>query len=260
LEKYDRQCGAAALSAKLVLLRHGQSIWNRADRFTGWTDVELTEQGVDEARRAGRLLKDAGIAFDIAFTSLLRRAIQTLWIVLAETELEWLPIVKDWHLNERHYGALQGLVKTDTAERVGQEIVFEMRRSYTAVPPALALDDPRHARFDRRYAGIDPAQLPAAESLKDTMDRVLLCWNDAIQPRLAAGQQVLIAAHGNSLRALIKHLDQVADEDVPAIYIPNGFPLVYTFHEDLTVEQRTYLGESKKLKAAIKMGRLRRPE
>jgi 2,3-bisphosphoglycerate-dependent phosphoglycerate mutase len=245
--------------AKLVLLRHGQSIWNRDDRFTGWTDVELTEAGEKEARHAGTLLREAGIPFDAAFTSLLKRAIQTLWIVLAEISLEWLPVVKDWRLNERHYGALQGLNKSELADQIGLETVFEWRRSHTGLPPALDPSDPRHPRYDRRYAGLDPDRLPSAESLADTLERVMPCWEGAIWPRLIAGEQVLVVAHGNSLRALIKYLDDIAEADVPDIYIPTGIPKVYTFNSSMEIIGREYLGDPEVVRAAVKAGRLRRP-
>jgi 2,3-bisphosphoglycerate-dependent phosphoglycerate mutase len=244
----------------LVLLRHGESIWNRENRFTGWTDVELTPQGIAEARQAGALLREAVIPFDIAFTSVLKRAIQTLWIVLMETGLEWLPVVRDWRLNERHYGALQGLNKAELAEQAGLETVFEWRRSYSGMPPALTLDDERHPRHDRRYAGLDPAHLPTTESLKDTLERVMPCWESAIHPRLQAGEQVLVVAHGNSLRALVKHLDGVPEADVPDIYLPTGIPRVYEFERDMRLISRSYLGDPKAVEAAIKAGRLRRPD
>jgi 2,3-bisphosphoglycerate-dependent phosphoglycerate mutase len=248
------------LTARLVLLRHGQSIWNRENRFTGWTDVELTEDGAAEARRAGRLLREAGIPLDIAFTSMLRRAIQTLWIALSETGLEWLPVMRNWRLNERHYGALQGLNKAEMADQVGHQTVFEWRRSFEAVPPPLSHDDPRHPRFDRRYAAVDPALLPAGESLKDTLERVMPCWEGAIRPHLQAGEQVLVVAHGNSLRALIKYLDGTAPVDVPDIYIPTGIPLVYSFDSKMNTDRKQYLGDPKMVEAAIETGRLPRPE
>jgi 2,3-bisphosphoglycerate-dependent phosphoglycerate mutase len=248
------------LTAQLVLLRHGQSIWNRDNRFTGWTDVELTEQGIAEARRAGRLLREAGVPLDIAFSSMLKRTIQTLWIVLSETGMEWLPVIKNWHLNERHYGALQGFNKAEMADQVGDSVVFEWRRSFLSVPPPLTFDDPRHPRFDRRYADIDPALLPAAESLKDTLERVMLCWEDAIWPELVLGKRVLVVAHGNSLRALIKYLDAVPEAQVPDIYIPTGIPLLYTFDSQMSLLDKQYLGDPKVVEAAIKEGRLRRPE
>jgi 2,3-bisphosphoglycerate-dependent phosphoglycerate mutase len=248
------------LTARLVLLRHGQSVWNRDNRFTGWTDVELTEEGVSEARRAGILLKRAGIPFDIAFTSMLKRAIRTLWVVLAEIEMEWLPVQVNWRLNERHYGALQGLNKAEMAAQLSQETVFELRRSFDAVPPPLALDDARHPRFDRRYAHVDPGLLPAAESLEDTLERVMPCWEAEIRPRLMAGEQVLVVAHGNSLRAMVKYLDGISEVDVPDIYLPTGIPLVYSFDSKMQLIHKDYLGNPKIVEAAIETGRLPRPE
>lgn len=222
-----------AFHHQLALLRHGQSPWNAQDCFTGWTDVGLSEQGRWEARRAGAVLTAAGFTFDLAFTSVLRRAIYSLWLVLEAMQLEWLPVVKDWRLNERHYGTLQGLNKAETALRLGRRRVFEWRRSYRGRPPQLEWDDARHPRFDRRYAGLPPRVLPAGESLADTVQRLLPCWQERIAPAIRSGQRVLIVAHGNSLRALVAYLDQVPEPDVPAIVIPTGVPIVYELDERL---------------------------
>ncbi len=235
----------------LVLLRHGQSEWNQQNRFTGWMDIDLTAQGIAEGRRAGQFLREAGLSFDFAYTSLLKRAIRTLWVVLDELDLLWLPVEKTWRLNERHYGALQGLDKAEMVDRYGKEQVFLWRRSYSVQPPALAPDDPRHPRFDPRYAQVDLAVLPATESLEDTLRRVLPCWQGEILPRLRAGQRVLVVAHGNSLRALIKYLDGIADEDVPGLSIPTGIPMVYELDEQQKPLKRTYIGDAEAVRAAV---------
>jgi 2,3-bisphosphoglycerate-dependent phosphoglycerate mutase len=228
---------------KLVLIRHGESTWNLDNRFTGWTDVPLTPTGVAQARQAGRLLKEAGFEFDIAYTSVLQRAIWTLWHALDEMDRTWLPEVKDWRLNERHYGALQGLNKAEVAEHYGDEQVHVWRRSYVVQPPALNASDPRHPRFDPRYRHLPAERLPAAESLADTLVRVLELWHDAILPELQSGKTLLVAAHGNSLRALVKHLDNIADDEIAALNIPTGVPLVYEFDDQLRVLARYYLSE-----------------
>src|SRR5512135_1309596 len=200
---------------KLVLLRHGESTWNRENLFTGWTDVDLSEKGVEEAGEAGRILKEQGFVFDIAFTSVLKRAIRTLWIVMDEMDLMWIPVIRDWRLNERHYGALQGLNKAQTAEKFGEKQVKIWRRSYDVPPPALELNDERHPRFDPRYASLTPEQLPATESLKITLERVLPYWHATLASVIQSGKRVLIAAHGNSMRALVKYLDKISDEEIP---------------------------------------------
>ena len=229
------------MAGKLVLCRHGQSDWNLKNLFTGWTDVDLTEQGVAEAKAAGRLLNDLEYDFDIAYTSVLTRAIRTLWIMLDEMDLMWIPVVRDWRLNERHYGALQGLNKAETAAKYGDEQVHIWRRSYDIPPPPLDADDERHPSHDRRYAGIDG--LPATESLKTTLDRVRPFWEEYVAPDLAAGRNVLIAAHGNSLRALVKMLDEVSDEDITGFNIPTGIPLSYVLDDELKPVSREFLGD-----------------
>jgi 2,3-bisphosphoglycerate-dependent phosphoglycerate mutase len=229
---------------KLVLLRHGQSTWNLENRFTGWTDVGLTDQGRAEAVSAGQLLKKDGYPFDIAYTSVLRRAIQTLWIVLEEMTLEWIPVVNAWELNERHYGALQGLNKAEMAQRFGEAQVKLWRRSYDVPPPALELSDERHPRFDPRYAALRPDQLPATESLKITLERVLPYWHSTLAPVVKSGKRVLVSAHGNSLRAMVKYLDGISDEAIPELNIPTGIPLVYELDEDLRPLQHYYLGDA----------------
>lgn len=226
---------------KLVLCRHGQSIWNLENLFTGWTDVDLTPQGVEEARSAGRQLRDLGIHFDVAYTSVLKRAIRTLWLIMDEMDLMWIPVARDWRLNERHYGALQGLNKAQTAAQHGEEQVHIWRRSYDIAPPPLEAEDPRHPRFDRRYAGI--AELPATESLKDTLARVTPCWQEHIAPRLRAGQHVLVAAHGNSLRALVKMLDDISDDEITGLNIPTGVPLLYDLDAELRPRSREFVGD-----------------
>ena len=228
---------------KLVLLRHGQSAWNLENRFTGWTDVGLTEQGRAEAHLAGKLLKEGGYVFDIAFTSVLKRAVHTLWIALEEMELEWIPVINAWQLNERHYGALQGLSKSEIAEKYGEAQVKIWRRSYDVPPPALHWDDPRHPRFDPRYASLAPEQLPAAESLKITLERVMPYWHSTIAPTVQSGKRALISAHGNSIRAMVKYLDQISDEDIPELNIPTGIPLVYELNDNLKPVQHYYLGD-----------------
>ncbi len=229
---------------KLVLVRHGQSTWNLENRFTGWTDVDLTEQGVAEARAAGVLLRDEGYQFDVAFTSVLRRAIKTLNIVQEEMDLEWIPVTRAWQLNERHYGSLQGLNKTETAEKFGEAQVKIWRRSYDVPPPALELNDERHPRLDRRYAALTPDQLPASESLKSTLERVLPYWHAELAPAIRAGKNVLVAAHGNSIRALVKYLDNVSDAEITELNIPTGIPLVYELDENLKPHKHYYLGNA----------------
>jgi 2,3-bisphosphoglycerate-dependent phosphoglycerate mutase len=227
----------------LVLLRHGESVWNKENRFTGWTDVDLSETGRLEAQNAGRLMKAEGLAFDIAYTSVLKRAIRTCWIALDELDLLWIPVPRSWRLNERHYGALQGLNKAETAAKHGDEQVHIWRRSYDIPPPALTRDDPRHPGQDPRYAALSPAELPLTESLKDTVARFLPYWEETIAPAIRGGQRVLIAAHGNSLRALVKYLDRISDEEIVELNIPTGVPLVYELDGDLNAVSRRYLGE-----------------
>jgi 2,3-bisphosphoglycerate-dependent phosphoglycerate mutase len=228
---------------KLVLLRHGESTWNLENRFTGWTDVDLTEQGVREAHQAGRLLKEGGYVFDLAHTSVLKRAIRTLWIALDEMDLMWIPVYRSWRLNERHYGALQGLNKRDTAEKYGMEQVHLWRRSYDIPPPELEETDSRFPGRDPRYAGLKGADLPRSESLKDTLERVLPYWHEAIVPDLKAGRRVLIAAHGNSIRALVKYLDDIPETVITELNIPTGIPLVYELDEELRAVNHYYLGD-----------------
>jgi len=228
----------------LVLVRHGESTWNLENRFTGWTDVGLTDTGVKQAQEAGRLLKEAGFDFDIGYTSVLQRAIWTLWHTLDQMGRTWLPVVKDWRLNERHYGALQGLNKADMARQYGDEQVLIWRRSYDTPPPPLQADDPRSERGDRRYAQLKPEQIPLTECLKDTVARVLPCWNDTLAPALRANQRVLVAAHGNSMRALVKYLDGIGDADIVGLNIPNGIPLVYELDAALRPTARRYLGDA----------------
>jgi 2,3-bisphosphoglycerate-dependent phosphoglycerate mutase len=236
---------------KLVLLRHGESAWNRENRFTGWTDVDLTDRGRDEARRAGQLMKEAGLDFDVAHTSVLRRAIRTLWIALDAMDRVWVPVSKSWRLNERHYGALQGLDKTETAAKFGDEQVKIWRRSYDIPPPALTRDDERHPGNDPRYAALSPAELPLTECLKDTVARFLPYWNESIAPQVKAGKRVIIAAHGNSLRALVKYLDQISDRDIIDLNIPTGVPLVYDLDPSLKPLGHRYLGDADAVAAAV---------
>ena len=228
---------------KLVLLRHGESTWNKENRFTGWTDVDLTARGVDEARAAGRLLKEGGYVFDVAYTSVLKRAIRTLWIALDVLDLMWIPVTNNWRLNERHYGALQGLNKAETAAKHGEAQTKIWRRSYDIPPPALARDDPRHPSHDPRYASLEAGELPLTESLKDTVARFLPYWHDTIAPTIRAGKRVLIAAHGNSLRALMKYLDNIPESEIVELNIPTGIPLVYELDDDLKPIRHYYLGD-----------------
>ena len=227
----------------LVLLRHGESVWNRENRFTGWTDVDLSEKGVEEAAAASRLLKEGGYVFDVAHTSVLKRAIRTLWMVQDGLDLMWIPVNRSWRLNERHYGALQGLNKAEMAEKYGEAQVLTWRRSYDVPPPALDTSDPRHPLHEAKYRGMDPALLPSRETLKDTVARFLPLWNETIAPDIRAGRRVLIAAHGNSLRALVKHLDGVSEEAIVGLNIPTGVPLVYELDEDLRPLRHFYLGD-----------------
>ncbi|MBU0492542.1 MAG: 2,3-diphosphoglycerate-dependent phosphoglycerate mutase [Chloroflexi bacterium] len=225
----------------LVLLRHGESEWNRANRFTGWTDVELDDQGLAEAHQAGQTLREQGYVFDVAFTSVLKRAIRTLWIVLDELDQMWIPIHRSWRLNERHYGALQGLNKAESATRFGDQVVHLWRRSYGVRPPALSRDDPRYPGHDRRYEDLPESDIPLTESLQDTVHRFLPYWRDTIAPTIAQDRRVLIVAHGNSLRALVKYLDDLSDEAIIELNIPTGIPLVYELDSELKPEQRFYL-------------------
>jgi len=236
---------------KLVLMRHGESQWNLENRFTGWTDVDLTQTGREQARQAGELLRANGYEFDLAFSSVLKRAIRTLWITLDAMDAMHTPIGLSWRLNERHYGALQGLNKAETAARYGEEQVLLWRRAYDIAPEPLALDDPRHPRFDSRYQRIPVDQLPATECLRDTVARVVPFWNDSIAPAIRADRRVLISAHGNSLRALIKHLDGVSDEDIVGLNIPTGQPLVYELDDELRPLRRQYLGDAAQIEAAM---------
>ena len=236
------------MPGKLILCRHGQSEWNLKNLFTGWTDVDLTEKGVAEAKAAGKLLTDSGFDFDVAYTSVLKRAIRTLWFMLEEMDRVWLPVHRDWRLNERHYGALQGLNKAETAEKYGDEQVHIWRRSYDITPPALDQDDERHPRFDRRYAGIDV--LPETESLALTLLRVAEIWQARIAPDLKSGKNVLIAAHGNSLRALVKMLDGVSEQDITGFNIPTGVPIEYRLNDDLSPISREFLGDADAIAAA----------
>ena len=229
---------------KLVLIRHGESTWNLENRFTGWTDVDLTPTGVSQASAAGKLLKAEGWDFDLCYTSVLKRAIRTLWLALDEMDRTWLPVVKDMRLNERHYGALQGLNKADMAKQFGDEQVLIWRRSYDTPPPALEATDPRSERSDRRYAEVKPDAVPLTECLKDTVARVLPAWNDSIAPSIKSGKRVLIAAHGNSIRALIKYLDGISDSDIVNLNIPNGIPLVYELDANLKPIRHYYLGDA----------------
>ncbi|MFW5775116.1 MAG: 2,3-diphosphoglycerate-dependent phosphoglycerate mutase [Chitinivibrionales bacterium] len=236
---------------KLVLIRHGESTWNKANRFTGWTDVDLSERGVAEARAAGEFLRKEGFEFDIAFTSVLKRAIRTLWIVMDELDQMWIPVIRSWRLNERHYGALQGLNKAEMTEKHGKEQVHIWRRSYDIQPPELSPDDERFPGHERKYADLDRALLPTTESLKDTVNRFVPYWEQTIQPVIRSGKKVLIAAHGNSLRALVKYLGNISDEEIPGLNIPTGVPLVYELDDELKPISHYYLGDAESIQAAI---------
>ena len=248
---------------KLVLLRHGESGWNRENRFTGWTDVDLSDSGVEEARAAGRLLKSGGYSFELAYTSVLRRAIRTLWLALDELDQLWIPVDKSWRLNERHYGALQGLNKAETAAKFGEAQVLAWRRSYDTPPPALERGDPRSPGGDPRYAGLRAAELPLTECLKDTVARVLPFWNASMAPAVRAGRRIIVVAHGNSLRALIKHLDRVSDAEIVGLNVPTGVPLVYELDADLEPVKHYYLGEpgeiARRIAAVAGQGKAKAP-
>lgn len=244
---------------KLVLIRHGESVWNKENLFTGWTDVDLSEQGIQEAKKGGELLKEERYTFDIAYTSVLKRAIRTLWIVLDELDLMWIPIERSWRLNERHYGALQGLNKAETAAKYGDEQVHIWRRSYDIQPPALEKNDDRYPGKDPRYKNLSDTELPLTECLKDTVNRFLPFWHNTIEPTIKSGKKVLIAAHGNSLRALVKYLDNIPDEEIVGLNIPTGVPLVYELNENLKPIKHYYLGDTaeieRKAKAVANQGK-----
>ena len=229
---------------KLVLIRHGESTWNLENRFTGWTDVDLTDTGVEQAKNAGRLLKAEGYEFDVAYTSVLKRAIRTLWLALDEMDRTWLPVLKSWRLNERHYGGLQGLNKADMAKQYGDAQVLVWRRSYDTPPPALEATDPRSERSDPRYAKLNPEDVPLTECLKDTVARVMPFWNESMAPAIKAGKRIVVAAHGNSIRALVKYLDGISDTDIVNLNIPNGIPLVYELDAELKPIRSYYLGDA----------------
>lgn len=235
----------------VVLLRHGESVWNKENLFTGWTDVDLSEKGKEEARESGRVLKKEGYTFDVAYTSVLKRAIRTLWYVLDEMDLMWIPVYRDWRLNERHYGALQGLNKAETAKKYGEDQVKVWRRSYDIRPPALEQSDPRCPVYDRRYAGLRKDQIPLTECLKDTVGRFLPAWQEVIAPVVRSGKRVLLTAHGNSLRALVKYLDNIPDADIVELNIPTGMPLVYELDQSLKPIRHFYLGDPERVKAAM---------
>lgn len=235
---------------KIVLVRHGESVWNKKNLFTGWTDVDLSAQGRQEARAAGKLLREEGFEFDLVYTSVLKRAIRTLWFVLDQLDQMWLPVHRHWRLNERHYGALQGLNKAKTAAKYGEEQVKIWRRAYDIPPPPLSGDDPRNAAFDRRYATLDRNEIPLTESLKDTVARFVPYWQETIAPQVTAGKRVLIVAHGNSLRALVKHLDCISDKDIVNLNIPTGMPLVYELNADLVPLKNYYLGDPEAIRKA----------
>ncbi|HVN55528.1 MAG TPA: 2,3-diphosphoglycerate-dependent phosphoglycerate mutase [Anaerolineaceae bacterium] len=236
---------------KIVLLRHGESTWNQENRYTGWTDVDLSDKGKEEAQQAAVLLRDGGYTFNLAYTSVLKRAIRTLWYVLDGMDLMWIPVINSWRLNERHYGALQGLNKAETAKEFGEEQVHIWRRSYDVQPPALTPDDPRFPGHDPRYQDVSEEDLPLTECLKDTVARFLPYWNDTIVPSVKAGKQVVIVAHGNSLRALVKHLDNISDQDIVGLNIPTGVPLVYELDEEMRPIRHYYLGDQAEVEKAM---------
>ncbi len=236
---------------KLVLLRHGESTWNKENRFTGWTDVDLSEQGMNEAKKAGGILKEQGYTFDIAYTSVLKRAIRTLWIVMDEMDLMWIPVYRSWRLNERHYGALQGLNKSETAAKFGEKQVLIWRRSYDIQPPPLTKNDERYPGSDPRYKDLSPAEIPLTESLKDTVGRVLPYWHKVLSPILNSGKKVIISAHGNSLRALVKYLDNISDSEIVSMNIPTGIPLIYELDDNLKPLKHYYLGNPEEIQKAI---------
>ena len=237
---------------KVVLLRHGESTWNKENRFTGWTDVDLSEKGVTEAKKAGKVLLESGYIFDIAFTSVLKRAIRTLWLTLDGMDLMWIPVINSWRLNERHYGALQGLNKSEMAEKYGEKQVLIWRRSYDIRPPELEINDKRYPGFDPRYKGLTEDQIPTSECLKDTVERFMPYWHDTIAPTIKGGKRVLIVAHGNSLRALVKYLDNIPEEEIVSLNIPTGIPLVYELDKDLKPIRHYYLGDTAEIEKAIK--------
>ncbi|MFX1312163.1 MAG: 2,3-diphosphoglycerate-dependent phosphoglycerate mutase [Promethearchaeota archaeon] len=235
----------------LVLLRHGESIWNKENRFTGWTDVDLSDKGIEEAKNAGQLLKQEGFTFDIAYTSVLKRGIRTLWIVLDEMDLMWIPVYRHWRLNERHYGALQGYYKSEMAKKVGEQQVLVWRRSYDVPPPALKTSDPRYPGNDPVYKELDPKDIPTTECLKDTVDRFLPYWHETIAPAVESGKRAIISAHGNSLRALVKYLDTLSEEEVVDLDIPTGIPLIYELDDQLKPIKHYYLGDPEEVRKAI---------
>jgi 2,3-bisphosphoglycerate-dependent phosphoglycerate mutase len=236
---------------EMILLRHGESVWNKENRFTGWTDVDLSSKGIEEVKKASGLLKNDDITFDVAFTSVLKRGIRTLWIVLDEMDLMWIPVYRSWRLNERHYGALQGLNKTEVAAKYGEEQVLKWRRSYDVRPPALEKTDPRYPGNDPKYKDLDQKDIPLTESLKDTVMRFMPYWHEVISPILKTGKIILIAAHGNSLRALVKHLDGISDEEIPQLNIPTGIPLLYNLDKNLKLLRSCYLGDPEEIRKAI---------
>lgn len=233
---------------KLVLIRHGESLWNKENRFTGWTDVDLSERGINEAMEAGKLLKKEGFEFKFAFTSYLTRAQRTLWLLLEQMDLQWIPVQKTWRLNEKHYGVLQGLNKSEMAEKYGDEQVLIWRRSYDVRPPALDIDDPRHPRFDHRYRDLVPADIPATEALKDTVERIVPYWKSEMAPALAKYKQVIVAAHGNSLRGILKYLKNISDNEIVGINIPTGIPYIFEFDDNMVLQKDYYIGDPEVIK------------
>jgi len=236
---------------KVVLIRHGESVWNKENRFTGWTDVDLSEKGLEEAKKGGQLLKKENYVFDVAYTSVLKRAIRTLWTVLDQMDLMWIPVYRSWRLNERHYGSLQGLNKSEMAAKFGEDQVLIWRRSYVIRPPALEKDDPRSPAKDPKYRDLDPKDIPLTECLKDTVARFLPYWHETIAPAIKSGKRVLVVAHGNSLRALVKYLDNVSEKDIVSLNIPTGIPLVYELDDDLKPVKHYYLGDQAEIEKAM---------